>query len=143
MSAKTDVATTEPTEAEVALTAEVDQLRTALADVTKDRNAWRDARMADKEAHALNLCVKALDEYTGAGSTTSYRTGIPDGVGRVLRYLAERYGVDLAPTVQVVGPNGRPLLSGIVTSVGGEVTIVVDRDTTEYPDLGQRVWVSA
>lgn len=141
----------EPTETEIALASEVDQLRTALEEMRTERNAWRDQKLPDPETEAIAGCVKALDVFTSRATSTyssnasaSYSLINVTSVGRILRFLAERYGVELAPNVQLVGPDGRQLLTGMVRDAGGgEVTIAVDRETAEYPSLGQRVVVSS
>lgn len=88
------------------LEATADAQDAALKDMRKERDHWRDHRLSDTEAQALSECVKALDRFressrtgtTGYGpstyntaSTVTY-TGTCQ-VERVLRYLADRYGV--------------------------------------------------
>ena len=67
----------------------------ALKDMRKQRDHWRQHRQSDDEAQAINECVKALDRFTDT-SRSSYSqvtyTSTPR-VERVLRYLADRYGV--------------------------------------------------
>lgn len=67
----------------------------------EEAKRWREFHMADGEAEAISGCVKALDAlFRGSGQNvqigSTYRTtsrGAPDA-RRVLRYLADRYGVE-------------------------------------------------
>lgn len=67
----------------------------ALKDMRKQRDHWQQHRQSDDEAQAINECVKALNRFAqterNSYSTVTY-TSTPR-IGRVLRYLADRYGV--------------------------------------------------
>ncbi len=71
------------------------------AEVAKLRDevdAWKKVAPNDAEAHAIARCVVALDKLPKSSrSTYSIGSGGPDeaAVGRVLRYLAGRFGVAL------------------------------------------------
>ncbi len=91
------------------LSADLAKANEALAEMREDRNAWRTARTPDSEAEAISACVKAFDAFTASSTSTGRSTGYGTAyatdtgrIGRVLRYLAERYGVELPPTVQVL-----------------------------------------
>lgn len=64
-----------------------------------DRDAWKNARLADDEAEAIAGCVKALDQMRSARSSRSNNTVFYSYSGdepmrRVLKFLAARYGVE-------------------------------------------------
>ena len=90
-----------PTKADLA--AQIEALTQSLADQRKAAEAWRDHKMPDPEAEAISACVKALDKLpTSRSSSWPARGG---DHRRVLRYLAERYGVQWydSPTVPFTG----------------------------------------
>lgn len=76
--------------------AEVAALQRRNEELTAERDAWRLKNLGDKEAQAISECVAALDRLTGRNNTTSYSVtwGRNVDVKRLLRYLADRYGVD-------------------------------------------------
>lgn len=80
-----------------AFTAEkVESLTTRLDEAVQDRDAWRTAHRSDAEAEALDACVRALDKLAerGRGGTLSgMRSTTSAAMDRILRYLADRYGV--------------------------------------------------
>jgi hypothetical protein len=89
----------------------VEALRSQLAAAKADRDAWRVARLPDKEAEAIAGCVRALDAFADrhagtssgyGGSSSSFTLSDTGAVRRVLRFLAERYGVDPTFNVQTI-----------------------------------------
>lgn len=65
-----------------------------ILELEKQRDAWRDHTLSDKEAQAISACVKALDviadrsSYGGVRGDTSSTS-----IARVLDFLAARYGI--------------------------------------------------
>lgn len=80
---------------------EAEATRLALVDMRTDRDRWRDARKSDHEAEAIEGCVRVLERFlerskhTSAGgfTVTVMPAGQAESAGRVLRYLADRFGV--------------------------------------------------
>jgi hypothetical protein len=85
-----------PTRAQ--LQAALDKAEAERVQAIEQANAWRDHKLADDESTVVAGCVKALDKIapqrSGYGNIGRDSKG---DVGRVLRYLADRYGVNLAP----------------------------------------------
>lgn len=104
--------TPEPSETEIQLASDLDKAQTALDEMREDRNAWRTAKVDDSEAEAISQCTKALDAFVSRSTSSGYSSNAgtlyatdTGRIGRVLRYLAERYSVDLTPNVQVLCPH--------------------------------------
>ena len=100
---------TEPTKAD---------LQEALARVQHERDsAHRTLTDLDGEARAVSACVRALNPLTESNRSSSYGFQTYSGshveqlkVARVLRYLAERYGVSLVEVRTEVKDCERPHL---------------------------------
>lgn len=70
--------------------------RRRVAELTTERDAWRDAHRKDDEAATIEVCAKALAsllERGRSGATHYHFSEAPPQVERVLRYLALRFGV--------------------------------------------------
>lgn len=64
-----------------------------VAALTRDRDDWKAVAPSDKEAHAIAACVLALSKLTRETSSySSTKATDVDAVGRVLGYLASRFG---------------------------------------------------
>lgn len=86
------------TQREIDLERHLEEVASALEDMHRDRDAWRERNpLPDREAEAIAACVVALDKmHDGQHSTTTWPTLVRYSDGRferVLRYLAARYGV--------------------------------------------------
>ena len=75
-----------------------------LIEMRRQRDAWQQHRVTDDEAQAISACVKALDALTSANQNRGYSSSVmtvgSSTVGRVLDYLAQRYGVTQEPHLQ-------------------------------------------
>lgn len=72
---------------------DLETAKSDLAAAWEERDAWRNARRKDKEAAAIDDCVRALDVLKESNRGGIYPRSNPGDVRRILRYLAERYGV--------------------------------------------------
>lgn len=93
-----------PTKA--ALMDQIAAMEQSIDELREERDHWRRAKVADSEAEALSACVKALDALnertrTGYGNVGGINFSFGgDKFRRVLKYLADRYGVEW-PTPQI------------------------------------------
>lgn len=83
-----------PTRAELA--AAIAERDARIEELAKDRDAWKEVGPQDAEAMAIARCITALDKVK-AKAEHSYGTKPTVSYERILRYLADRYGVPWPP----------------------------------------------
>ena len=92
---------TEPTKAEL-----LQQMVALQAQVQAKEDAWQ---RLDREARAIHACVNALSQLVPQQRSHSYTlsTSSDPNVARVLRHLADRFGVQLVTERVVTQPCDR------------------------------------
>lgn len=75
------------------LVAQITEKDERITELQETVRAWQNSRLTDDEAEAISGAVRALDKLAKS-SRASYGYSSQPNMRRIVRYLADRYGVE-------------------------------------------------